>query len=497
MIPCHYSNTIMPQRSEHRGVTVLQTPKSNLKWKAKLYYGIGQSAESIKNFAMGTLLLLYYNQVLGLPGALSGIAVAIAVGFDAITDPAVGSWSDGFRHKLGRRHLFMLASILPLAATYFLLFWPPQGLSELGLFAWLTVFAVLSRTALTFFHVPYLALGAEMSMDYQERTQISVVRSSIGMAASLLIVMLTWNFIMVASPSDPSPQLSRSPYFDFALVSAIIMVVMMLISTLGTMSLIPGLTQTPADHPKFTLGRVYKDIFDALKNKAFFALFWGSLIFAVFMGVHVALAMHTKTFFWQLDTQGIEFVQYAGISGGLIGLVLIGPFHRIFDKRMTLIIGVFTYSIASTLPIALQLIGMMPQDPLMLLWLLVIAAFIGTAGILHSAVSGVSMMGDIADEHELHHGLRQEGVYFGSHNFALKCTTAVGSLVAGFALEIVNFPINAVPGEVSQEILMNYGLFSVVLVFMAGVGVWVFWPYDMSRERHAEIRLALLEKQKG
>ena len=70
-------------------------------WRVKSFYGLGQAAESIKNFGFGTLLLLYYNQVLGLSGTYSGIAVFIAVAADAITDPAVGSWSDGFRHRLG------------------------------------------------------------------------------------------------------------------------------------------------------------------------------------------------------------------------------------------------------------------------------------------------------------------------------------------------------------------------------------------------------------
>ena len=140
---------------------------------------MGQTADSIKTFAFGTLLLLYYNQVLGVSGTLTGIAVAIAVGFDAISDPAVGSWSDGFRHRLGRRHPFMFAAIVPLAGTFFLLFWPPQGLSEFGLFIWLTVFAVLTRTALTFFQVPFIALGAEITKDYQERTQIAALRQEI------------------------------------------------------------------------------------------------------------------------------------------------------------------------------------------------------------------------------------------------------------------------------------------------------------------------------
>ncbi len=464
---------------------------SNVTPSQKLFFGLGQTAESVKNFAFGNLLLLYYNQVLGVSGTLSGIAVAIALAVDAISDPAVGSWSDGFRHRFGRRHLFMFASVVPLGLSFFFLFWPPAGLSEWGLFVWLTTFAVLTRTALTFFHVPYLALGAEMSPDYQERTQIAAIRSGVGMLGTLLVMWLTWNVVMVATEEMTTPQLTREPYFEFAVISALVMAIFTLTSTAGTLSVVSSLSETSHDHPKFTLKRVYADIYAALKNKPFFALFWGSLIFAVFLGVHTALSMHTKTFFWQLDTTSIEYIQYASVLGGLIGILAIGLFHRIFDKRMTLIIGVCAYAVTGTLPVALQLVGMMPTDPIVLRWVLIVVQVIGYIGIIHAGVSGISMMGDIADEHELEHGRRQEGVYFGSHNFALKCTTAAGSLIAGFGLDLVSFPVNATPGAVPPEVLANYGFFSVALVVMAGVGIWVFWPYNLSRERHREIRDAL------
>lgn len=470
---------------------------SGISFTKKILFGIGQSAESIKNFAFGTLLLLYYNQVLGLPGTYSGIAVAIALAFDAVTDPAMGSWSDGFRHRLGRRHLFMIYSLVPLGISYFLLFWPPDGLSDFGLFLWLTVFAILSRSALTLFHVPYLALGAEMSSNYQERSQIAAIRQGVGMLSSLLVVLLTWNYIMVATPAEPNPQLLREPYFEFAVVSAVIMLALMAVSIFGTLSLIPSLSVTQNDHPNFSLRRVYRDIFDALKNKQFFALFWGSLLFMVFMGVQSSLAMHTKTFFWELDVAGIKYVQYAGIVGGILGLFLLGPFHRLFDKRMTLIIGVVVYTGCATLPIALQLVGWMPSDLKALTWALIAAQLIGYAGIIHAGVSGVSMMGDIADQHELDHGRRQEGVYFGSHNFALKCTTALGNLIAGFALDFVNFPVNSVPGAVPGEVLFDYGIVNLALVFMAAVGIWVFLPYSLSRERHAQIQEQLAGRREA
>lgn len=465
-----------------------------LSWTIKFFYGLGQAGESIKNFGFGILLLLYYNQVLGLSGTYSGIAVFFAVAVDAITDPTIGSWSDGFRHRLGRRHPFMFAGSIPLGITYYFLFMPPESLSGFSLFLWFTVFAVLSRTALTFFHVPYLSLGAEMSLDYQERTQIVALRTAFGMVASLLVIVIAWNFFFLKTPENPTPQLTRDPYFKYALISSVIMAVMMMISTWGTMKIIPHLQQVEK-HTPFTLKQVYVDLYDALQNPSFFALFWGSLIFAIYSGVHGALNMHLLTFYWELETTGIEYSQYGGIVGGLIGVFTVPILNRLVDKRMTLIIGVIVFSIAGTLPVLLTLFGLMPTDPSYLVPIIVAAAAIATWAIIQAGVSGASMMGDIADEHEITHYKRQEGVYFGSHNFAMKCTTALGNLMAGFALDIINFPVNSKPGTVPEDVLVRFGLVYVVIVVMIVFALWMFWPYAMNKTRHAEIQ-AELERRK-
>ena len=137
---------------------------SDVNLTTKLSYGIGQAAEGIKNAAFGTFLLLYYNQVLGLSGSLAGIAIFIALCFDAVTDPIAGSISDNFRSKWGRRHPFMYASAIPLAIAFYFLFVPMDGLGTTGLFIWMTVFTILTRGAMTLYHVPHLALGAELSL---------------------------------------------------------------------------------------------------------------------------------------------------------------------------------------------------------------------------------------------------------------------------------------------------------------------------------------------
>ena len=113
----------------------------------KLNFGIGQAAEGIKTCTFGTFLLFYYNQVLGLSGDLAGLAIALALIFDAFTDPIAGSVSDRWRGPRGRRHPFLYASALPLGVSFYLLFDPwvtVQETGQMSLFAWMLTATVLT-----------------------------------------------------------------------------------------------------------------------------------------------------------------------------------------------------------------------------------------------------------------------------------------------------------------------------------------------------------------
>ena len=118
-------------------------------------------------------VLIYYSQVLGLDAGLAGLAVGIALVVDAITDPLIGYLSDSTRSRWGRRHPWLYASILPLGASFYLLWHPPGFVAgDTLLFAWLMVCNVLLRAALTMFLVPAYAIVAELTADYDERTRL-------------------------------------------------------------------------------------------------------------------------------------------------------------------------------------------------------------------------------------------------------------------------------------------------------------------------------------
>jgi len=465
-------------------------------WPVKLWYAAGQTGQSVTDFGFGTLLFLYYNQVLGLSGTYTGLGVAIALFFDALADPAVGSWSDGFQSKWGRRHLFMAVSIVPLTATFFGLFWPPQDLSQLQLFVWFTLFSVLVRTALTFYNVPYLSLGAELSQDYQERTQIVSVRIAAGAISILAVTGIGWNFFFVGTPEDPTPQLTREPYFFYAIASAVLTAVILAASTLFTLRTVPHLAGSRQQRRAFGLRRVYQDLYEALQNDSFRALFIGTLIYFVYAGTQGALWMHLMTFYWQFDTKGIQWIQYAGIVGAIAGVPLAPAFNRWFDKKWTVIIGVVISALADNTPILFKLAGAMPDDHATLVYTLVALSLFGSFFGVQASITVASMMGDVADEHELKHGTRQEGVYFGSYSFSSKCTGAFGNMIAGVAIDLIGLDPVSKPGEVPVDVLNHFGASYGLIALLIIASVWVFLPYSLNSRRHAQVLVELANRRR-
>jgi Na+/melibiose symporter-like transporter len=73
-----------------------------------------------------------------LSGSLTGLAVLIAIIFDAISDPVMGSISDRYVSKLGRRHPFMFAAPFPTVIAIYLCSFPQMDYLNMAL--WVAYF---------------------------------------------------------------------------------------------------------------------------------------------------------------------------------------------------------------------------------------------------------------------------------------------------------------------------------------------------------------------
>ncbi|MEC8819588.1 MAG: MFS transporter, partial [Pseudomonadota bacterium] len=145
-----------------------------------VFYGIGNISPAIKGNFLGAPIFFYYNNVLGLEAWLVSLALAIALVIDGITDPLIGYMSDYTHSRWGRRHPYIYASILPGALFYYLLITLDLSNTQLGLFIQLLLLITLLRVAWTLYQVPREALGAEISKDYNQRTQLHGISSFFG-----------------------------------------------------------------------------------------------------------------------------------------------------------------------------------------------------------------------------------------------------------------------------------------------------------------------------
>ncbi len=148
-------------------------------------YGLGSVATGSFGTVPGLLLLPYLTDRLGVAAGLAGLVVFLPKAWDVVLNPVAGGISDRSTNPRGRRRPFLLRAGSALAVAFVLLFAGPT--SPTGLAAtWVVVAFLACATAYAFFQVPYVAMPAEMTDDYDERTRLMTWRVAI-LALAILV----------------------------------------------------------------------------------------------------------------------------------------------------------------------------------------------------------------------------------------------------------------------------------------------------------------------
>ncbi len=462
----------------------------------KLFYASGAAAEAIFGVAFNYFNFFFYTNIMGVSGTLAGLAITIALVFDAVTDPLVGAISDRWRSKWGRRHPFMFAAPVPVMICLFLIYTPPQSFDSFGLFLWLTILTIIMRSSITLFNVPHLALGAELSADFTERTRVMSINTLLGTIGAFGFGFIAYSYFFTPSPEYANGMLDPSAYTSLAIYAASAGGFMMLASTVFTMRLIPNLPTAPPVMPRFTILEFFRDCRSALVNRNFRVMLFAVLLLSATTGTRATVELHVNSYFWELLPDHIRYFALGGFIGPIVGYLITAKLHDKFEKKPVIIVSLIGTLFCSFDTTVLRLSGFFPGNhsayllPLLMVNFILLITFLVILGI-----STMSALADIADEQELATHRRQEGILFAARSFFTKASSGFGHLLGGIAIDLINFPVGAEPGTVDADMLFKLGLIDGPIAVIPGtIAIFFYMRYNLSRKRHDQIHAELTER---
>lgn len=461
----------------------------------RVFYGFGAVAYGVKSNGFSFFLLLYYNQVLGLPEQRVGLAIMLALLFDALSDPIVGYVSDNLHSRWGRRHPFMYASTVPVAVSYYLLWNPPPALSADSLFVYLLVMAILVRTFITFYEIPSTSLVAELTRDYHERTALLSYRYFFGWWGGLTMAVLAYGVFLQPTEAYPVGVLNPNGYRTYGLAAAAIITLAILVSAVGTHRHIPHLQQPPARR-RLDLRRAASEFRETVTNASFLVLFGAAIFAAMAGGLSSALNIYLNTFFWELTSDQISLLVLANFASATIAFGAAPRLSiRMGKKRAAILISLLAVVLAPV-PIVLRLVEWFPPNgSAALLPALLVFGTVEVALIIMSSILVASMVADVVEDSEIATGRRSEGVLFAAGSFVGKVVSGVGVFASSLILGWISFPRDASPGQVDPPIVANLGLiYACTLVALYLLSLAFLARYRISQASHEE-NLETLERR--
>jgi glycoside/pentoside/hexuronide:cation symporter, GPH family len=466
---------------------------STVNFRDRLLYSSGIVSYALKDAAFGAFILFYYKQVLGLSGTLTGLAIAISVVWDALSDPLVGAWSDKLRTRWGRRHPLMIASVLPMALGFVAIFSPPEFAvqDQSNLFLWLLTSVILLRTALTFFMIPYLALGAEITTDYHERTRLASMRTNLGWFSGVALAAGAL-YLLFTGDADSDGRFVVANYQHYGWLSAIGVVLFSTVCIFGTWHYIPALVKSAVPER----GAMLRNILTTFRNRNFRFLVILETALGGMGGIIGALLMVTFTYFWGFDTRQISL-----LFGGppLLAVIFAMASSRFLNARLEkqqllqLSCALGALNLLWLTP--LKIFGWLPDDSGWVFGLVFVNYALWVTMSILRTVANHALLADVADEHELESGQRQEGVMFAAAFFAAKFITGFGYLVAGPFLDLIGLEAGATPGESPPSVILGLGIIMgpALAAFML-IPLWMSLKLRVSLAGQLAVREALTER---
>lgn len=448
----------------------------------------------------GLVLTYYLTDSLGVAALMAGVIVTVAKIWDVVIDPVLGALSDADLARHGSRRRLMLTGAIALPVLFVLTFAVPPGLSPTVGAIWVMIAFLATATAFSLFQVPYIALPAELTDDYDERTRLLTWR----------VVVLTFAILLFGAGGPLLRKATGDPvtgYLLMGIVSGLLIGAGMLVATAvarhglrrrsamtaaGTSAAEEAemLADSVVETQPLTLGRDastpgggirdnFRSAFETLRrSQPFRALLLTFVLQALATGLMLAGAQYLAT--WVLRSEdAVTLLFVALIAPALVAAPAWGSLARRVGKERAFVGASLLFAAAalSTLA-ALWAPG---------LW---IYASVGMAGVAYAGMQSLpmAMLPDVISHDALLHGPGRAGAFGGvwtageTTGFALGATALALVLAATGYLERTAGAAVVQPDAALSGIVVSFSALPAALVLLSLI------PLARYRLRREDVR---------
>ncbi len=457
--------------------------KKKISKKQLIGYGAAGIGDSASYCFISSFLMFFLTSIAGVSTVNTGFIVLFGGIWNTVFSPAIGFISDKFPLKYGRRRPYMLIGAFLIVVMVTLLFTTIDG--SLGMKTiYYSFMTVLFWTGFSIFFIPYLAFGAELTKDYDERTLLrscTFAFNEIGMLIGLVAPTSVVAFLCAHGASQTASwQKAGIIVGCFSMLSILFSWHTTRGSEVITAEAKPG-KQVKSGH--LNILKEYRQI---LQLKPLIYLIAGSIIFLAANTLMISGRMYYVTYHMGLNQSKITLVYLFFVLIGIATVPLVIKTSKLIGKRETFISAVLISS-AAAFYFGFKGIGSMRE-------MFIYLYFMGFGNSSYWQLFP-SMIYDVCEVDEFVNGKRREGIIVSLQSLAEALSQALTVLILSFILNFSGFN-GAV--RVQEQTALNWIQYSITflpaaIMLLSAAAVFL---YPLTKARFHLLISALDQKKK-
>jgi GPH family glycoside/pentoside/hexuronide:cation symporter len=461
---------------------------TRISFMQKMAFGSGHLVNNLFPGALG-VFSFFLLTTFGIDPFLAGLLGGIPRIYDAITDPIMGYISDNTNSKWGRRRPYIFIGAITSGILFALLWQLYAENSETYNFWYFMIFSLLFLTGNTIYSTPLIALGYEMTSDYNERTKLMGFSQTVSQLAWMIV---PWLWVIIADPDLYPNQAVAIRNLSIWVGAACLL--------LGAL---PAIYCRELHHESITNRDTItlKNLINNMKglwsnmrmianNAPFIKLCMAT--FLVFNGFQMVASFSFFIIVYYLFNGSFEnagnwpawFSTISAIATAFLIIPIITWMSKKWGKRSAFIIS----TSLSIIGYIMKWWGFNPEN----IWMIFLPIPFISFGLGGLFTLMMSMTADVCDLDELTNGMpRKEGTYGAIYWWMVKLGQGLALVLGGLVLKLIGFEGGA--AIQTHETITSLRLADIIIPSLtAGIAIIVMWNYDLDEQKMHEIKKKLL-----